>query len=476
MFRDFFKQEEKRIDPEDGELRTKQELQAACAGLYSPEEVENYWNTQCKPMDQAGGEQHSVANDPFLTHVQAQERRPDGAPQAAAAEMTDLNANPFLTRAEQQQNEPSLRSDPFLTHDTSRSQQARPPAQAWPPARAGAWMDPQNQAALAATAQRELKHWTEVAGKMLGDGDPDRKPSARFILVIAPWAVFVGELLLWVLLRHFSIQATVVLTLIVYAASLSLIVLWQMGKRWGPISLLSLGVLLVFACTMGTVIGDIGWDHYWRENWWLHTGRRSAMNSATTPAGSQSDSAMIGFWDDGLGRTVNDTSVDSLKSAGFKDDHYYCVAPILNPDSAGANLAMVNYWAVGLDCCQYLGSFTCDDSRHTSGGYGAVMLEQGLPCPGCNSDKFKKAVLKAESMHGLVSAPGAVFVRWVASPSSVTAPSMLKSVFFIIIADLIALLVFNFLGSVTWYYGLGKRDSYAEPLLSGAKLWAKQLV
>merc|ERR1719237_1354525 len=98
------------------------------------------------------------------------------------------------------------------------------------------------------------------------------------------------------------------------------------------------------------------------------------------------------------------------------------------------------------------------------------MLDHGYPCPGCYAENFRKAVLKAEATHGLVSAPGALFVRWVEAPSRVLTPLMVQSVFFIIISAFIAFLVFYVLGSLTWYYGLGKRDGLAD----GLRLWPKQ--
>jgi cbb3-type cytochrome oxidase subunit 3 len=275
-----------------------------------------------------------------------------------------------------------------------------------------------------------------------------------------PWLLFVWMLVVWDLLRHYSNQAAAIITVVVFVGCFIQIVLWFSGKRWGPVSLLALGVLCLLACSLGIGIAEIGWDHWWRENWWLHTGVQSHADSASTPAASRSDAALLSFWNTRTQTTFNDTAVDYMRSAGYKDGHFYCVAPILDPDMAEASLVSVNYWAIGIDCCQNLGDFSCDASRQNGGAYGIVMLEHGFPSPGANADKFRGAVLKAETMHGLVSAPQAMFVRYVHTPSDVTTPLMVQSVLFLVISVLVGLLVFSILGFIAWYYGVGKRDSF----------------
>jgi len=46
---------ERRIDPEDGQVRTFAELQACCAGAYSPSDVDAYWRERCKPASDPAG-------------------------------------------------------------------------------------------------------------------------------------------------------------------------------------------------------------------------------------------------------------------------------------------------------------------------------------------------------------------------------------------------------------------------------------
>mmetsp|Transcript_100371 Transcript_100371/g.323960 ORF Transcript_100371/g.323960 Transcript_100371/m.323960 type:complete len:493 (-) Transcript_100371:242-1720(-) len=466
--------EERRRDPEDGEFRTLRELQQTCAGKYSEQEIQHYWETQCKPIEGAesprgNGEEpelatmHSVVNDPFMTHATPRERE------------VDVRSNPFLTGAFLQgQNESvSVKDDPFLTGRAAASAALREDAfmthsQAAPPhgpelsGREDNCPSSQQQALSAAygAAVQAKKDWTEVVCRLLGPGDAGRRPSARNVLVLAPWLLYMWIVLLWLLLRHYSRDTCIALTALLFAAAAALVVTWCMGKRWGPVSLLVLGVLCLLAVGSGTCVGQLGWHRFWRQYWWLQTGARTEFNSATTPAGAQVDSVVVGFWDGDAAHTVNGTYVDDLRSAGFKDVHYYCVAPVVSPDTSEGSLVRVNYWAVGIDCCQRSGSFFCDDSRSYDGGYGVVMLDGGFPCPDCDQEKFRHAVSKAEAVHGLVSAPGALFVRWVRSPSSVEVGVLCRAVAFLLLSGSLGFLAFLTLGSAAWYYGIGTQTLF----------------
>ncbi|CAE8645420.1 unnamed protein product, partial [Polarella glacialis] len=50
---------ERRVDPEDGQARTFEELKKMCAGSYSPQEIQDYWKT-CQPVIAAVPGQPSV--------------------------------------------------------------------------------------------------------------------------------------------------------------------------------------------------------------------------------------------------------------------------------------------------------------------------------------------------------------------------------------------------------------------------------
>lgn len=510
---------QRRIDPSDGQARTFAEFQEKYSSEYTLEQIEIFWR-QCDPVPT-----DAAVNDPFLTHQRAaqstrnrpaQDHTPGGgagevpagapaqptAPAAAASPQgadglppvtpwrsptaphdpphgsmapgapsyggpslppmpaepfgpmqVDLGRNPFLTGFSPDRGR-EARQDPFLTHGT----EGVVPTALKPPPPPRIPLPPK-------------KHWYEVLTKVLGAGDVDRKKPARTVLICGPWLLFMWVLLLGVCLRHYSNDTALALTGFLYFGSLLMIYTWYSGKRWGPVSLLSLGLLCLLAVFLGHMLGYVGWSNSWRQYWWMQTGQWFPRTRAGTPAGSRADAAVLHFND--VSGTTNGTSVDDSRAIGYKDVNFYCVAPILSPDVADATLIRVNYWAVGINCCQELGSFTCDDSRDSRGSYGVVMLQDGFPCPGCNANQFRAAVTKAESVHGLVSVPDALFVRWVINPETVRVRLLLDGLLFLFVAATIGAFVFCVLGFLVWYYGWGKRKSLEEmPLEVSGRLKA----
>jgi len=522
---------ERRFDPEDGETRTLQQLRELCRGKYSDAEVDHYWETRCMPVGQA---LHNVADDPFLTHTAAAERvhtlaqdpfltsarpkaeasdpflshgppsampsgRRDAAsstlsaggvpPYSTARDVGDVRQNPFLTGSlaarpggfaagDVRQNpfqvhgtdgHGDVRNDPFLGHGRVASSAPRPSRSGAGDviSRSGAGDVIPDVNPYVIPGRDETGWPQDPLLRVLGPGDTSRKLMARKILVIAPWMVFLWVFFLWVVLPQFSFLACICLTVLLAMASLGMIWVWHSGKRWGPVSFLSLGLLCLLATASGMGVGLFGWHHYWRQFWWIHTGHNISGTRAATPAMSRMDAAVLHF------NRYEGDAVDNTRSAGYKDDRLYCVAPILSPDTAGSAKPLVNYWAVGIDCCQQTGSFTCEDSRDYRAEQAVVMLKKGFPCPGCDHERFEKAVIKAEAVHGLVSAPGALYVLWVKTPTKVSSRLLLRGLEAAFFSAVVSYAGFWLLGGAVWYYGLGKRWS-DTPLLQAAMEHAEE--
>lgn len=446
--------EEQRIDPEDGKTQTLTQLHRKYSRRnFAREDIEEYWRTTCVPIEGSPG----GGNDPFETH-QAQQPR---APAAAQEALESVRDNPFLTHQrgpESRQGEANVREDPFMTHGQYMSQEARDTY------REGSHRARRQQLLNAATALR--RGWGEGLQKLLGPGAPDRKLPARNALILGPWLMFMWMVLVWILLQHYSVDCCVLLTAALCGACFFMVFAWHMGKRWGPVSLLPLGMLCLVAVVMGVSMGRAGWQQHWRAYWWMQTGLRTMDTSASTSAAARADSAVIEF--NSNGQTRSRTLIDDTRAAGYKEGSIYCVAPVMSPETAGSSAAVVNYWAIGIDCCSDLGSFTCDASRSHKGGFGVVMLDAGYPCPGCHSDKYKAAVAKAEAMHGLVSAPGALYVRWVADLPGVEFGMLMGSLTFVLLSAFFGFVTFFFLGSIFWYWDIGNRSRESDPLLAAA--------
>lgn len=347
-----------------------------------------------------GAEHGADFNDPFLSHV------PDSA-KAPAAEKS------FMQKLKQW---PAMISDPFLSH-------------------AG------------------LKQQSSLKNDIPYTGDPGRLPrritvpgSACRALVLGSWFSFVVMLVVWSCLQHAAYSASVLLSAILVSFCIAILILSRRGvRKIKNVPLMHLGVLCLLAAVLGIIMGQEGWFNRWRPYWWLRTGRHT-IASAATPAAAVRDAAILNFTVPSHELMSNKSLVDHSKSAGFRDGHVYCVAPILNADLAAASYALVNYWAVGIDCCENVGSFTCDASRDYQGGFGIVMLDAGFPCPGCHKEEFAAAIKKAEYEHGLVSADGALYVRWVQDGAAFTKWEYVNAVVVLVVVAVVFFFVFLILG------------------------------
>mmetsp|Transcript_64106 Transcript_64106/g.134776 ORF Transcript_64106/g.134776 Transcript_64106/m.134776 type:complete len:521 (+) Transcript_64106:240-1802(+) len=456
---------ERRIDPEDGQARTFEELQNACKTRYTEQEIKEYWEKTMKPLRTQG---YNVAADPFLTHAsqnsEAASRQagevPTAGPPAQAQTRPSMagkaGAAPTADSLPSIEGLANVRRDPFMADPryVAGPDQNDPFATAF--TEGGSYGSiPSRRSQLSQAAKLFKADWTESLYKLLGPGDLQREPAVRNVLIVCLWVIFLWIVLMRVVLSHYSVVSTNVLVSVLSLASTGSVLVWSQGRREGPISLLTIGLFGLVATLGGSFVGRYGYETYWREYWWLQTGFQGGFTTASTPAMARSDFSVLNFWDSELQSTNNETRVDSARGVGYKDTDYYCVAPILSPEIAGAHLIKVNYWAVGINCCQASGHFTCDGARQWNAGYGVVMLGDGYPCPTCNVERFRRAVAKAEGLHGLVSAKGAKFVRFVVNPQSIETAALLQCLGFLVLTSVLAGLAFAFIGWLAWYYGLG---------------------
>ncbi|CAE8678140.1 unnamed protein product [Polarella glacialis] len=238
----------------------------------------------------------NLARDPFLTQMLSQDRPTNQRVLPQRPLMQDVGRDPFMTAAGQAQ------------------------GQAWD---------------FKANLRSEIQQGSKAIRRLLGPGDPDRTVLSRNILVAAPFLIFVWVLSMWCHLRHYSPEACVGLTIVLAVGSVSLLLQGYTGKSNSSVPLLPLGCLCLLAVSGGLFFGLQGWDYHWRQIWWSHTGSTSVARTASTPASSQLDAALIDFWEsEATFLRRNDTSVDPTRGAGYKDEHFYCVAPIMSPQTA----------------------------------------------------------------------------------------------------------------------------------------------
>eukprot|EP00747_Dinoflagellata_sp_TGD_P164238 gnl/TRDRNA2_/TRDRNA2_183887_c0_seq1.p1 gnl/TRDRNA2_/TRDRNA2_183887_c0~~gnl/TRDRNA2_/TRDRNA2_183887_c0_seq1.p1 ORF type:complete len:365 (+),score=64.47 gnl/TRDRNA2_/TRDRNA2_183887_c0_seq1:110-1204(+) len=335
---------------------------------------------------------------------------------------------------------PDLKNDPFWTHtDKSKRQEKAPPEQPGP---------------MAQDVKKEK--WT------------------AYVLIYVPWLLFLWNLMMWLVLKHWAPALTLIITILIMLVCVFLMSIGQLASRFGAISYTALGALCLLATVSGFMCGLNGWNSTMRQYWWMRTGHQFTANSADSPAAARADASSLRFWDESTGSTIGNTAVDHTKSAGWHEDgNLYCAAPILTPSMADMGLNRVEYWAIGINCCANVGSFTCDDSRQWDGAYAVVLLGGahggGLPCTSCNNDQFRAAVAKAESIHGLVSAKGALYTRWVKSSDDYESGLMWDCISLIVVSAILSFIILGALGYACFHYGIGLPARKTQPGLRDAR-------
>jgi len=133
------------------------------------------------------------------------------------------------------------------------------------------------------------------------------------------------------------------------------------------------------------------------------------------PAVAFSDAASVRF----AGKVAVDDSKATSWTSMEAGINTFCVGPIVDQSSVGR----VEFWAVGIDCCDK--GFTCEGGESPEGGGGGVVVPvvaendllydsigKYLAPPEVRRDMFLKAVSVAELTHEVASTQHAVLVRW----------------------------------------------------------------
>lgn len=221
------------------------------------------------------------------------------------------------------------------------------------------------------------------------------------VLVMLPWLMFSLVTCLFAFVyQEFS---AIVWALVVSCLGLSTLLsgVYLVSRR---VAYLALGVLSFCGCILGVAFGLHVYSEYMQAYVRLQNGASYHNVQPAEPATSHADAAVLTF-------SVG-SAIDTLHAVGFKkSDDVYCAAPILDGTEAGN---AVQYWAVGVNCCLERGDFECDDAKNPNAHGGIVYDEDNEDIP-----HFKEAVLQAEEAHGLRTPPGALFIRWIASPSKI---------------------------------------------------------
>lgn len=129
------------------------------------------------------------------------------------------------------------------------------------------------------------------------------------------------------------------------------------------------GMLVVFATIVGTLIGHRNYVH---NSFYFCSANAHRSYSNVSPSGKA-----VEYLDAGQVHFEKGAKLGVNQSFGFLHrGTTYCAAPILAPTCLTAANAStpceVNFWAVGSNCCDHTGGFTCVTEREW--GHGAVVL------------------------------------------------------------------------------------------------------
>jgi hypothetical protein len=149
------------------------------------------------------------------------------------------------------------------------------------------------------------------------------------------------------------------------------------------------------------------------------------------------DSNPLLYSDGGIVEFASGVQVDLNSSAGFLYwPTTYCAAPIVaagesgNTTAANATSSAIGFWAVGINCCESRGSFTCNSAQDSNVSGGLRVSSHPFPSSlwsswtseslGLNSNTgFERAARMAAAAYGLTVTPDAVYIAWHEDPQGV---------------------------------------------------------
>lgn len=140
------------------------------------------------------------------------------------------------------------------------------------------------------------------------------------------------------------------------------------------------------AAMAGTLVGDLNYHTNMQPYYELQT---LNVYDSVNPAASQGKEYMD------AGRVIfrDDASLDLAKAYRFQDFETYCVAPI----STGGDAKTYDFWAVGLDCCDFNASNIVE---YKCGPYKSKTAKQGLRLISeTKGDFYRLAVQQAEAQY-----------------------------------------------------------------------------
>jgi len=231
-----------------------------------------------------------------------------------------------------------------------------------------------------------------------GKAPKEIKLCQAILLAIIPWYVFVTVSIAFALAYHQHKGATWALLILAALVFISLVNIFR-AEKW----LFFTSALCLVALGTAAAVGLFTYSEFLGKYWDSRDSHAYANVLPSEDAAGYADAGKLVF--------AEEARLDVSRALGYKDVNVYCVAPIL--DDAPAK--EVQFWAVGVDCCEQRGFFDCDDAWDSDAKSGVVVS----PLRHWHT-QYALAVQQAEHTFELASAPEPVFVRWVVDPDRLT--------------------------------------------------------
>jgi len=217
------------------------------------------------------------------------------------------------------------------------------------------------------------------------------------ISVVLPWLVFFLVTSLFLFAYHEMEMIVWILVALCGGLALLFLVLGACARHG---SFLAIGFLCLTSVVVGVVVGLWLHTEYLERYWQLDSGQEYREVQPTADAKLTRDAAVIHF--------APKTFVDDRRTIGFvAGGGILCLAPVATSFNYNS---VIQYWAVGEDCCEMRCNFDCGTAREL-GPLTGVTEPRG--------DLYDRAIAQAMSVYGMNTTADAQLVSLVRDPKAV---------------------------------------------------------
>jgi len=220
-----------------------------------------------------------------------------------------------------------------------------------------------------------------------------------YVLWFVPCFVFVVTMLIWTYLLLLATGFCIFWTAGLCIAACLLV---TPCVRRSIALAVPLAILCIPAILVGSFFGSYIHEGYQVYTTFYSNTRKYENVDSSQPASAVADAGKLIF--------TEGTYVDVNNSVSYKAEtgKVYCIAPI----HTDASVTSIEFWAVGVNCCDKDGNFACDDSTDASVHSGAVVFDSEGFLTSSRYSYYELAQEKAEASYGLSTVEAALFVRW----------------------------------------------------------------